>query len=209
MTIIDAIGFVAAGLVFLTFWMKTLMALRVVAIASNVAFAAYGYIADLTPILALHAMLLPLNIFRTWEQLRLMKRIEAALSAPPQIETLLPHMTARPMTAGTVIFRKGDAADCLYYIDRGSVEIPEFHVVIPAGGLFGEVGLFNRSGTRTGSAVMKEDGTLCAIDRPTIMRLCRTQPDFGLSLSRILADRIAAGPGKSDSAATETIRSDA
>ncbi|MBF9059389.1 cyclic nucleotide-binding domain-containing protein [Rhodobacterales bacterium HKCCSP123] len=209
MTIIDAIGFVAAGLVFLTFWMKTLMALRIVAIASNVAFATYGFIADLTPIVMLHMLLLPLNVFRTWEQLRLMKRVEAALSAPPQIETLLPHMTARPMTAGTVIFRKGDAADCLYYIDRGSVRIPEFGVVIPAGGLFGEVGLFNRSGTRTGTAVMETDGTLCEIDRPTIMRLCRTQPDFGLSLSRILADRIAAGPGKPGIAATDTGRPDA
>lgn len=194
MTLIDAIGFLAAGLVFLTFWMKTLLALRVVAIASNIVFAAYGALADLTPILLLHLLLLPLNLYRTWEQTRLMRRIEAALSAPPQVEMLLPYMKARRVDAGTTLFRKGDAADCLFYVESGTVEIPEVGAKIGPGGLFGEMGLFNRSGTRTASAVMKEGGRLCAIDRDTILRLCRTEPDFGLALARLMADRINPPP---------------
>jgi hypothetical protein len=61
---IDAIGFVAAGLVLTTFCMRSMSALRWVAIASNLAFIAYGYLAGLAPVLLLHALLLPVNAYR-------------------------------------------------------------------------------------------------------------------------------------------------
>jgi CRP/FNR family transcriptional regulator, cyclic AMP receptor protein len=38
----DAVGYVASLLVFCTFYMRTMLPLRVVAIASNVAFMIYG-----------------------------------------------------------------------------------------------------------------------------------------------------------------------
>jgi hypothetical protein len=38
--------------------------LRLIAIASNIAFIGYGYLGQLAPILALHAGLLPLNVWR-------------------------------------------------------------------------------------------------------------------------------------------------
>ncbi|MEN0001599.1 MAG: cyclic nucleotide-binding domain-containing protein, partial [Pseudomonadota bacterium] len=79
---IDLAGYAAAALVFLTFSMKTLMALRLVAIASNVAFLVYGYMADLTPIVILHGLLLPLNLYRAWEQQLLLRRIKDAFRAP-------------------------------------------------------------------------------------------------------------------------------
>ena len=62
-SIAEASGYVASGLVFLTFCMKTMIALRVIAIGSNVAFITYGVVADLTPIYLLHTVLLPLNLF--------------------------------------------------------------------------------------------------------------------------------------------------
>jgi len=61
---IDAIGFVAAGLVLATFCMRSMGALRWVAIASNLTFLAYGYLGNLTPVLLLHAFLLPVNAYR-------------------------------------------------------------------------------------------------------------------------------------------------
>ena len=62
--VIDGIGFAAAGLVLTTFYMRSMIALRWVAIASNLAFIAYGYLEILAPVLLLHLLLLPLNIFR-------------------------------------------------------------------------------------------------------------------------------------------------
>jgi len=63
----DAIGYLAASLVLAAFWMRSLSALRYVAIASNLAFIAYGYIGDLMPVLLLHMLLLPVNVFRLAE----------------------------------------------------------------------------------------------------------------------------------------------
>jgi fatty acid desaturase len=62
--VIDTIGFAAAGLVLATFCMRSMRALRWVAIASNLAFIAYGYLGNLAPVLLLHVLLLPVNVYR-------------------------------------------------------------------------------------------------------------------------------------------------
>src|SRR5215510_7395655 len=64
LSFIDGVGFGAAGLVLATFCMRSMSALRWVAIASNVAFIAYGYLGGLAPVLLLHMLLLPVNVCR-------------------------------------------------------------------------------------------------------------------------------------------------
>lgn len=64
MHLTDAIGFVAASLVLATFSLRSMSALRYAAIASNIAFMAYGHLGGLMPIFLLHALLLPLNVLR-------------------------------------------------------------------------------------------------------------------------------------------------
>jgi hypothetical protein len=58
----ELVGYLASALVFATFYMKTMMPLRGVAIASNVAFISYGYVGGMAPILILHVALLSLNL---------------------------------------------------------------------------------------------------------------------------------------------------
>jgi hypothetical protein len=65
----DLLGWVAAGLVFATFCAKRMAALRVLAIASNLAFMDYAYAAQLWPILVLHSVMLPVNAVRLRELL--------------------------------------------------------------------------------------------------------------------------------------------
>ena len=64
MTGVEGLGFIASGLVLATFCMKRLIPLRAFAITSNLAFILYGYFAGITPVLALHLVLLPVNAFR-------------------------------------------------------------------------------------------------------------------------------------------------
>lgn len=63
----DAIGYLAASLVVATFCMRSMVGLRAVAIASNLAFIGYGYTGDLMPVLLLHLVLLPVNLARLAE----------------------------------------------------------------------------------------------------------------------------------------------
>jgi hypothetical protein len=64
---VDALGYLASGLVLLTFYMKSMVPLRVAALCSNCAFAVYGFELNLMPVLLLHVGLAPLNAVRLWQ----------------------------------------------------------------------------------------------------------------------------------------------
>ena len=64
---LDLIGLLAAGLVLLTFSMRSMVSLRITAIASNMAFITYAALGGMVPILVLHAILLPLNCWYWWQ----------------------------------------------------------------------------------------------------------------------------------------------
>ena len=66
----EPIGYLASALVLTTFCMRRMVLLRAVAIASNLAFISYGALADIAPVLLLHALLLPTNIYRLMQAIR-------------------------------------------------------------------------------------------------------------------------------------------
>ena len=57
----DFLGYVACGLVLLTFSLQAMLPLRLVALCSNMAFIAYGWATRLMPILILHCLLASIN----------------------------------------------------------------------------------------------------------------------------------------------------
>ena len=61
---VDWAGYIASSLVFLTFYMKDMVPLRVVALSSNVAFLIYAGTLHLAPIFILHSALIPINTRR-------------------------------------------------------------------------------------------------------------------------------------------------
>lgn len=61
---IEAFGWGAATLTLLTFFCRDMRRLRVLAIAANAAFIAYGALAQLVPVLVLHLALVPVNLWR-------------------------------------------------------------------------------------------------------------------------------------------------
>jgi hypothetical protein len=63
----DAIGYFAAFLLVLTFFVRSMIQLRVTAICSSLAWLVYGCADTLYPIIVLHSVLLPLNSYRLWQ----------------------------------------------------------------------------------------------------------------------------------------------
>jgi hypothetical protein len=61
MSWIDFLGFAAALSVLASFSMSTILALRALALLSNVLFILYGLCAHIFPVLILHIILLPIN----------------------------------------------------------------------------------------------------------------------------------------------------
>jgi CRP/FNR family cyclic AMP-dependent transcriptional regulator len=187
---VDIIGFVASALVFLTFCMRTLLPLRLVAIASNLFFIIYGMMAGLMPILALHLLLLPMNLWRTAQQLQTRRRMRAVLMGEPNLDDLLPFMTKQDYAEGAVVFSRGEAADKLYVVTEGEVVVGDFGLSLPKGSVFGEIGFFSADGKRTATVRASEHAKVNWIDRDTLMHVFRENPDFALFLTRLMVTRL-------------------
>jgi CRP/FNR family transcriptional regulator, cyclic AMP receptor protein len=186
-------GWLSAALVFSSFFMKTMVPLRMVAICSNIAFMTYallglkyGVFGRVYPILVLHASLLPLNIIRLRQQQVLIRAVREA-SEDETIRSLVPYMHAETHTAGEVLFKKGDPANRLYVLQHGHVRFPEIGKVVRDGHLFGEVGLFAPQNVRTLSAICDEDCRLYTITREKVLELYYQNPKFGFFLIRLVA----------------------
>jgi CRP/FNR family cyclic AMP-dependent transcriptional regulator len=186
-------AWVAALLVFSSFFMKTMVPLRLVAITSNVAFISYallglryGIFGRVYPILVLHSSLLPLNVVRLREIKRLIKTVSQA-SSGEALASLIPYMTSETHRRGDILFSKGDPADKLYVLERGSVCLPEVGRQFSDGDVFGEVGLFAPRGVRSVSAVCNDDCRLHAIAKEKVLELYYQDPRFGLFLIRLVS----------------------
>ena len=192
-------GYVAAALVFCTFYMRTMLPLRWLAIASNVAFLTYALALHLWPIVILHGLLLPLNSWRLYQLYRLLAGLRAA-SGEIDIQQLLALVAHHRYGAGTVLFRKGDAGDCAYYIASGEVDIPERLVRLRAGEFFGEIGAFSTARRRTGSAVCASDAELYRISHQDLAAAFYQKPQLAMALVRLIADRLAANAERAEAA---------
>lgn len=71
---VSDIGYLASAFVFAGFCMHTMIPLRVAAICSNITFIAYGALGGIYPVLILHLLLLPMNIWHISQTLRLKKQ---------------------------------------------------------------------------------------------------------------------------------------
>ena len=100
MRVAEVSGYVAAVLVFMTFYMKTMIPLRIVGICSNCAFIMYGYLDGLYPVLILHLILLPLNSLRLREMLKLIKQVREATGGDPNMDWIKPFTSTRHAQPG-------------------------------------------------------------------------------------------------------------
>jgi CRP/FNR family cyclic AMP-dependent transcriptional regulator len=189
-SIAEASGYLASGLVFLTFCMKTMIALRVIAIGSNIAFVTYGLFADLTPIYLLHSVLLPLNVMRLWQSRTLIREVRKAANGDLSLAWLTPYMKTERRRAGELLFSKGEIADKMYVVSEGVVTVEEIGLDLEAGQVFGEISLFSRDARRTAGIRCKTDVTLLAISREKVLELYYQNPKFGFYLVQLITERL-------------------
>ncbi len=67
-SLVDDFGFVASIMTLVAFAQRSMLPMRVAAIAANIFFIAYGALGLYYPVLSLHLVLLPLNLRRFVEQ---------------------------------------------------------------------------------------------------------------------------------------------
>jgi len=190
MLIGEVAGYVASALVFMTFYMKTMTPLRVVAVMSNIAFIAYAFIEGLLPVLILHLCLLPLNLFRLRQFNRLVRETRETARGELSFESLLPFMSPGRFKAGEILFRKGDLSREMFYICEGEIRLPELDKTIGKGETLGEIGLFAPEKTRTVTAICEKDCELLRMSEDRFLQLYNQNPQFGFHIVRVITSRL-------------------
>jgi hypothetical protein len=190
MSLVEVSGYVAAALVFLTFYMKTMVPLRVVGILSNCAFILYGYLGDLYPIWILHSLLLPLNGVRLVQMLQLTRRIRAAADGDLNMDWIKPFTSTRQARAGELLFCKGDTARDVFVAVSGRYRLAETGVEIAPPEVVGELALLAPERTRTHTLECVEAGTLLQIGYSQLEQLFYQNPEFGYYLLRLISRRL-------------------
>jgi len=190
MSFVDVIGYAASAAVLATFCMSTMIPLRILALGSNVLFMAYGYLDHLYPVLLLHGILLPVNALRLLQLQRLVHDMRVALSEDLSIRSLVPFMTSRKLVAGETLVRKGDQADCLYYLVDGELEITDLNKVLTSGAVVGEIGVFAPNQVRTATVVCRTDCSLYALTEKKAKQLYFQDRSFGFAVLQLIIARL-------------------
>ncbi|ALT77131.1 Crp/Fnr family transcriptional regulator [Paucibacter sp. KCTC 42545] len=182
----------AGALIIASTIVKTIIPLRWLAVGSNVGFVIYGALGQAWMVLALHAVLLPVNLVRAWQMHRLTRRVRASAEAADLSGVWLrPYMKQRKLKAGSVLFRAGDLADRLYFLVEGQVEIVEGGYQIKPGQIFGEIAFFAPDRMRTGTARCVRASTVMSMDETTFKQLYFQNPEFGFEVVRMIAGRLS------------------
>jgi len=190
----EIFGWAAAVLTFLTYYQKTMVRLRMLGILSNICFIAWGIAFEVYPVLVLHAVLLPVNLFR-FVQIQRMKRgaAKAAAGLVSPLEWLRPMSKSVSYGDGDYVFRIGDKPDRLYYLVSGRVVFEELGKVAGPGELFGEVAFLTSKRERTASARCEGPCELFALDAGDLATLSLQHPAFNVYVMRVIAERLTGG----------------
>jgi hypothetical protein len=184
LALIGAIFFVA------TLLMRTMVPLRVTGIISDVFFIGYGVLSGTMTTLFLYILLLPINIFRLGQMLKLVKRARIAAQGDLSMDWLKPFMTRRQYRKGDVLFRKGDRANEMFFTVTGKFLVTELGIELPPGRLVGELGFLAPDNRRTQSLECTEDGQVLAITYERLLEIYFQNPEFGYYFLRLSTERL-------------------
>lgn len=190
MTWVELIGYAASAAVLATFLMSTMIPLRILALVSNVLFIAYGYFDNILPVLVLHAILFPVNLYRLTQFWRLVRDVRDAQNAEFPISSLLPYMTRRTFRAGETLIRKGERADGMYYLAKGELEVADYGKRLMPGALVGEIGVFASNRERSATIICSSDCEVFELSEGIAKQLFLQDRLFGFAILKLIIDRL-------------------
>ncbi|MEJ8813684.1 cyclic nucleotide-binding domain-containing protein [Variovorax ureilyticus] len=183
---------VAGALVIVSAFVKTMIPLRCLAVGGNLGFLIYGALHPSLIMVLLHGTMLPINLYRTAEMVRLTRRVRASAGSDLSGVWLRPYMRKKRLRKNGVLFHKGDEATHLYFLAEGQIEFVEIGEVMDAGRLFGEIAFFAPDKRRSLTARCVTPCTVLQIDENTFRQLYYQNPAFGFEVVKLVAGRLLA-----------------
>ncbi len=183
-------GAIGAGLMVLSNLMKRMVPLRLFALAANSLFMIQAALEPNWVFFGLQTALLLINVWRLWSLHRLLKSLERAHADTSIKDWLLPQMRKKKFKAGDVLFREGEVANELFYIESGSVRSPQFADAMVAGHLIGEIGLFSEEHVRAATVVCETDCVCYTMSDEAVYLLYVQNPQIGFYLIRLIIGQL-------------------
>ena len=170
--------------------MKTIIPLRIAGIASALFFLLSGILSSSFATIFLYAMLLPLNSFRLYQLIELIKKVRSAASGDLSMDWLEPFMSTRKYKKGDIVFRKGELAGEMFLAAKGRYLVTELGLELKPGHIFGEMGLLTSGFQRTQSVECVESGHLLTITYDEVRELYFQNPEFGFYFLQLVGERL-------------------
>ena len=186
----EILGYFGASLTITVYSMKRMIPLRIIGIGANCVFIVYGFLAAVYPQMLLHAVLLPINVFRLREMLLLIRKVKGAAQGDLNMEWLKPYMKRRTAKQGDVLFRKGDVSSDMLYTLTGRYRLNEIGLDLEPGQVVGEIGLIAPDNKRTLTLECIEDGDLLTISYDHVKELYFQNPEFGFYFLQLVSKRL-------------------
>ena len=129
----------------------------------------------------------------------------------PQVIEIVQRITARDIAGGTIIFKEGaESTDEMYFVFKGEISIykirdgqPREINRIKPGNFFGEMALIQSKPRLATAKVVSKSAKLAIIDKPMLLKLAGSSPEFLFYLLRHAVSRLLIAEDKLQSVREE------
>jgi Cyclic nucleotide-binding domain len=180
----------AALLIVATASSKTMVPLRILSIIAN-CFLIFSYAVTHTYILlALQAITLPVNGFRLYQMVALIRNVRESVRGNASMDWLKPFMTGRHFKKGDILFAKGEPAHEMFCTVTGRYRLLELGIELQPGQVVGELGMLAPDNRRTATLECIEEGEALSITYQQVEQLYYQNPTFGFYFLRLATARL-------------------
>ncbi len=189
-TLANLLALLGATFFVATLLMRTIVPLRISAIIADIFFVGYAVLASSLTTFLLYILLLPINVIRLRQIMKLVRKARASAQGDLSMDWLKPFMARRKYNGGDLVFRKGDVANEMLFTVTGKYLVKEIGIEIPAGRIIGELGFLSPGNRRTQTVECQEQGEVLTISYDKLLEIYFQNPEFGYYFLRLTSERL-------------------
>jgi hypothetical protein len=175
---------------------KTMVPLRILSIVANCCLILSYAVTHTYILLLLQGVTLPLNGFRLYQMLLLIRNVRESTRGNTSMDWLKPFMSGRHFKKGDILFAKGEPAEEMFCIVTGRFWLLELGIELKPGQVVGELAMVAPDNRRTATLECIEDGEALSITYKQVEQLYYQNPTFGFYFLRLATARLFENIGR-------------
>jgi hypothetical protein len=182
---------------------KTMVPLRILAIIANCSLIVFYAVSHEWIPFGLQALALPLNGWRLYQMIVLIRHVRDAIRGNTSMDWLKPFMTGRHFRKGDILFAKGEPANEMFCAVTGRYLLTELALEVKPGQLVGELAMLAPDNRRTATLECIAEGEALSITYEQVEQLYYQNPTFGFYFLRLATARLFDNIGRMEAALSQ------